>query len=283
MTAAEARSYGRVFDGVATEYDRHRPTYPDELVDAACRRAGLSAGDRVLEIGCGTGQLTGSLLARGLRVTAVEPGERMIELAGAKLAGRPAEFVHARLEDAALPPAGFRAAFSAAAFHWPDPDVSWRIVAEALVPGGTFALIQHLGVGEERSAGDQRALLGALQRVAPQLAAEWPEYREAGRLLAGARERDANLSEVWAWLCERDLARPYAAELFEAVEVTGVTSLLEHTAAQLNALLGTMSWWARLGEEQRRALTAENEALELRLGRPIRSSVMVTVASARRR
>jgi ubiquinone/menaquinone biosynthesis C-methylase UbiE len=67
-----ARSYGRVFDAVAAEYDRSRPTYPDELVDAACELAGSANGDEVLEVGCGTGQLTRSLVARGLHVTAVE-------------------------------------------------------------------------------------------------------------------------------------------------------------------------------------------------------------------
>ncbi len=72
-----ARSYGKVFNGFAGEYDRHRPTYPDALVDEACAVAGIGNGDRVLEIGCGTGQLTRSLLARGLRVSAVEPGDQL--------------------------------------------------------------------------------------------------------------------------------------------------------------------------------------------------------------
>ena len=77
----DVRSYGRVFDEVAEDYDRHRPTYPDMLVDRACE--GIGPGAAVLEIGCGTGQLTRSLLARGLRVTAVEPGEQLIRIAGA--------------------------------------------------------------------------------------------------------------------------------------------------------------------------------------------------------
>lgn len=69
-------SDGRAFDQVAAEYNRHRPAYPDRVIDLACERAGLERGDHVLEIGCGTGQLTRSLLHRGLRVTAIELGAR---------------------------------------------------------------------------------------------------------------------------------------------------------------------------------------------------------------
>jgi hypothetical protein len=36
-----ARCYGKVFDEIAAEYDRRRPTYPDELVDQACQVAAM--------------------------------------------------------------------------------------------------------------------------------------------------------------------------------------------------------------------------------------------------
>src|SRR6185437_6111975 len=75
-----ARRYGKVFDEIAAEYDRHRPAYPDSLIDRACQVAGIGRGDHVLEVGCGSGQLTRALLARGLRVTAVEPGQNLIAL-----------------------------------------------------------------------------------------------------------------------------------------------------------------------------------------------------------
>jgi SAM-dependent methyltransferase len=143
--AAEAGRYGEVFNEVAEEYDRHRPAYPDALIDQACEVGGLGPGATVLEIGCGTGQLTRSLLARGLQVTAIEPGERLIARARDQLGNA---------GEVSLPHAHYSAAFSASAIHWVDPDVSWRTTADALVDGGTLALVSYFGLQEPRSAGE---------------------------------------------------------------------------------------------------------------------------------
>ena len=278
-----ARSYGKVFNEVAVEYDRNRPTYPDALVDQACEVAGIGDGDRVLEIGCGTGQLTRSLLARGLRVTALEPGDQLILLAEENLkdAGD-VEFVHARLEDVQLPRESYQAVFSASAIHWVDPDLTWRKIADALAPGGTLALIQYFGLREQRSVDDQEALLSALRRHAWEIDATWPTYRDLECTIAGVQERRGNVADAWGWLGSYDIGRDYAADLFEDLQLATVPTLTEHTAGELGALLGTMSFWARLSPDQRDALTNENYALDERLGRPIRASMMAALVTARR-
>jgi ubiquinone/menaquinone biosynthesis C-methylase UbiE len=272
-----------VFDEVAADYDRHRPAYPDELVDQACRVAGIGSGDHVLEVGCGSGQLTRSLLARGLHVTALEPGKNLIALARQNLEGAgEAEFVNARFEDALLPREHFRAVFSASAFHWVDPEVGWQKASDVLVPGGTLALVQYCGLEEPRTKGDQEAALAAIAKVAPDIAANWPAYRDLYATLAGMQQRRGNVSEVWAWFGSYDIGRDYAGRLFGDVQVAVMPKLSEHTPDELNALVRTMSHYARLSPGQRQALEREWEAIYERLGRPIRASTVTALVTARR-
>ena len=275
--------YGKVFDEIAVEYDRRRPTYPDELLDHACQVAGIGRGDHVLEVGCGTGQLTRGLAARGLHVTALEPGKSLIALARQNLEGAgDVEFVNAQFEDALLPPEHFRAVFSASAFHWVDPKVSWQKAADVLVPGGTLALVQYCGLEEPRSKRDQEAALAAIRKVAPDVAANWPAYRDLDATLAGMAQRRGNVSAVWAWLGSYDIEQDYAGRLFGDVQVAVMPKLVEHTPDEINALLRTMSFYARLTPGQRQALEREYEAVYERLGRPIRASTVAALVTARR-
>ena len=278
-----ARRYGKVFDEIAAEYDRRRPAYPDELVDQACQVAGIGSGDHVLEVGCGSGQLTRGLVARGLHVTAVEPGKNLIALARQNLAGAgEVEFVNAQFEDALLPREQFQAVFAASAFHWVDPEVSWQQTADVLIPGGTLALVQYFGLAEQRSKRDQEAVLAAIRMVAPDIAANWQAYRDLYATLAGMEQRRGNVSAVWAWLGSCDLGRDYAGRLFGDVQVAVMPQLIEHTSDELNALVRTMSFYARLSPAQRQALEREHEAIHERLGRPIRASTVAALVTAQR-
>ncbi len=279
---SDARRYGAVFDTVAAEYDGNRPTYPDELVDRAVEAAGVTAGDRVLEIGCGTGQLTRSLVARGLHVTAVEPGANLIELAGKSAQGPGAvEFINSRFEDAVIE-GGFAAAFCASAFHWLDPDVSWAKTAQSLRPNGLMALIQYGGLRHQDSATDDDALISVLSDTAPEIAAALSPLRDLDTILSGVEERRANVSDVWAWLGHQEVARLYAATLFRDVEITVVPTVTEQTAEELKALLRTTSLYPRLSPAQRDALDRGNREIEERTGRPIRAGMAAVLITARR-
>ena len=277
------RRYAQVFDDVAEEYDRERRGYPDELIDAACRTAALSAGDRVVEVGCGTGLLTTSLAARGLSVEAVDPGANMIRLARRRVGeGAAARFHLGRFEDVALPDSSFPAVFSATAFHWIEPEVGWARAAELLAPGGVLALVQHCDVRDERTVDDWRALHGALVKVAPEIGARWPELRDADTILAGALARSGNISAVWSWIGRHELTVPEAERLFDDVRVTTVPMETEQTGDQLNAYLRTTSLYRRLEAHQRSALEAENRAVAERAGGVVRSSELGVLVTGRR-
>jgi SAM-dependent methyltransferase len=284
VDSAEVRArYARVFDSVAEEYDRERRAYPPELVDAAVQAGGLVAGDTVLEVGCGTGLLTEQLVARGLRVHAVDPGAEMVSRARRRLGeNAPVEFEVARFEEAT--PAGrpFPALFSASAWHWLDPAVSWRRAWETLVPGGRLYLLQDFGIADPRAARDTELLTAALERGAPQLAAGWPTPRDADAVLSEARERQDDVSAVWSHLTNYPLGDPSAADLFDDVCIDTVPLLIEQTAEQFNAYFRTTSFHARLEPSQRDRLAAENRRAAEELGGVLRYGVLAVLVSARR-
>jgi SAM-dependent methyltransferase len=237
------------FDGVADEYDRVRPGYPPEIVDAACSIGRLRPGSPVLEIGCGTGKLTEELAARGLHVRAVDPGARMVEVARRRLGDAPNVSFHiGRFEDAGLPAGEFGAVFSATAFHWVDASVGWAKVARVLRPGGTFALLTHVAF----SPIDEQ-LHAVWTDVRPQ-SFEWVP-RDRQTFFDGIEPRLGNVSEVWAWINQRDaLARAEAADLFTGVRLTTAASDKEETAEQLIAVTRTTSMYLGLDARDRKRL-----------------------------
>jgi SAM-dependent methyltransferase len=138
------------FNAVAERYDRSRPGYPDELVKDLVQLAELRPGSRVLEIGCGTGQLTVPLAGTGSSIVAVELGDRLAQLARHNLAGfKRVSVVNSAFEDWALPDEPFDCVVSATAFHWLDAGVRLVKSAQALRAGDAIAIIttHHIAGG----------------------------------------------------------------------------------------------------------------------------------------
>lgn len=139
------------FDRAANHYNQSRPDYPDELIEELLFLTGMQSGDRVLEVGCGTGKATRPLATHGLRITCIEIGEGLAAVARHKLEPFPqVEVVHAAFEGWE-PPAGtsFDAVIAATAWHWIDPTVRYRKAWEILRPGGHLAFWSAIHVFPE--------------------------------------------------------------------------------------------------------------------------------------
>jgi SAM-dependent methyltransferase len=130
-----------LFDGVAELYDATRQGYPAEIVDSIFTTAAIGPGTAaVLEIGCGTGQLTRELAGRGLSLTAIDIGAAMVETARRNVADPMARFQTSSFEDFA-DSGPFDLIVSATAFHWVDPGIGLAKAARLLRPGGWLALL----------------------------------------------------------------------------------------------------------------------------------------------
>lgn len=130
------------FDEVAESYALYRPAPPEKVVDAMVSASGVGAGSRVLEIGCGTGQLSVPLAERGVELVALELGPNLAAIAARNLE----RFQDVRVEvvsfEAWEPPAQeFDAVMCASAFHWLDPELRYTKCAQALRRSGALTIL----------------------------------------------------------------------------------------------------------------------------------------------
>ena len=140
------RVRARSFGAAAANYDKFRPRYPDQLLDDV---VAMIPGQRVLEVGAGTGIATAAFAARGLAMTCVEPDPEMAAVLSAKLAGNADLHVEvATFEDwSAVRPTdatGFDGVISAQAWHWTDPKTRWANAGAAIRTGGVLALFWNV-------------------------------------------------------------------------------------------------------------------------------------------
>jgi SAM-dependent methyltransferase len=103
--------------------------------------AGLQAGDRVIEIGCGTGQATLPLAERGLAITGVELGPMLAAIVRRRLTQFPAaEIVTGSFEEWQPQDTMYDAVVAFSSLHWIDPQLRYSKPCGLLRSGGAMAV-----------------------------------------------------------------------------------------------------------------------------------------------
>ena len=113
-------------------------------------------GERILDLGCGTGHLTNAIATSGAKVIGIDSSDSMINAAHANYPDR--EFVVADAKNFSFPQK-FDAIFSNATLHWIiEPEKVISCIAQALKPSGRF-------VAEFGGKGNVSRILNAVQEA----------------------------------------------------------------------------------------------------------------------
>jgi SAM-dependent methyltransferase len=129
---------GSSFGVVAAAYAEHRPDYPAAAARWCLAPAGRDVSRlRVLDLGAGTGKLTGVLARLAAEVIAVEPDKQMLAELRRYFPGVRA--LHGSAEAIPLPDGSVDAVLCGQALHWFDLDLALPEIARVLAGGGVLA------------------------------------------------------------------------------------------------------------------------------------------------
>ncbi|MEV6072070.1 class I SAM-dependent methyltransferase [Nocardia sp. NPDC052001] len=123
MTDRPGNSTDGLFAGTAWHYARFRPGYPQVFLDEVIRRANLDGTGRLLDLGCGTGQLTLELAAHVADAVGVDPEPEMLTEAARQAHARGISNVtwaHGSSSDLPGRLGRFRLVTMGRSFHWMD-------------------------------------------------------------------------------------------------------------------------------------------------------------------
>lgn len=155
-----------------------RPVWPALLSGAA-----VSPGARVLDIGCGSGQLLAYLAAEGFVASGADPASRMVELAREHAPG--ADVRLGGFEALPFPEGAFDAVIAVNSLQFShDPIAALRGASRLLAPGGAIGIASWA----ETSRNDIETVEDALAAAHDEEPAEDPDYRLPGGLEAWLSE-----------------------------------------------------------------------------------------------
>ena len=132
------------FGKTAFDYAKHRAGFPDRFFDRLFKDGLVAEGNRVVDLGTGTGTIARGLAQRSCAVTSVDISAALLGQAREldRNAGVEVRYVEAKAEQTGLPSHAFDAVTAGQCWHWFDRNQAAQEARRLLVPKGRL-IIAH--------------------------------------------------------------------------------------------------------------------------------------------
>jgi SAM-dependent methyltransferase len=130
------------FGRTASDYARHRAGFPPELLDRLAALGLGAQGERIVDLGTGTGSLARLFAQRGCEVTGVDVAAPLLEQARQqdRDAGVQVTYVEGPAEVTGLPAGAFDLVSAGQCWHWFDRAAAACEAKRLLVSGGSVVI-----------------------------------------------------------------------------------------------------------------------------------------------
>ena len=201
-TSSTVRRQRRIWSRRVNSWDHHTPSGLEKVTAAVLAAASPQPGDQVVDLGCGTGQLSLPLAERGARVLAIDVSSAMVRRLEANARERAipnVEGLDIPIENLSLPAGSVDLVVTSYALHHlRDADKS-RVVSAAyqwLRPGGTL-LVADMMFGRGGTSQDRAIIRSKVSALAKKgIGGWWRIAKNSYRYLVRAQERPVSVS---AW------------------------------------------------------------------------------------
>jgi SAM-dependent methyltransferase len=155
LAGKRAQPPGDLFSGTADYYHRYRAPYPKPVFDWIINEHHLDGLGRLIDCGCGTGQVVLPLSQWFSEAIAIDPEQEMLDVAeqaAREMGVTNVRFYRMRAEDIPAEMAPLRMATFGASFHWTDRVQIGNRLYEMLEPGGGLVILAPSSIwrGEEQ-------------------------------------------------------------------------------------------------------------------------------------
>ena len=201
-TSNAVRRQRKVWGRRVNSWDHHTPSGLEKVTAAVVAAAGARPGDRIVDLGCGTGQVSLPLAERGAQVLAIDVSPHMVDRLRANARDRGLAGVEALalpIEDLSLPPGSVDLVVTSYAFHHLRDADKGRVVSAAsqwLRPGGRL-IVADMMFGRGGTSQDRAIIKSKVSALARKgIGGWWRIAKNSYRYLVRAHERPVSVA---AW------------------------------------------------------------------------------------